>query len=289
MRRLGIVGVGTSHSTDFVSIVNGMGCEPIGNARVVTVFDDDKKKAADFARRYSVENVAEDPSDLIGNIDGALVLYPYFRAADNHVKYGRPLLEAGIPTFLDKPLAASFEAASGIIDLARKGGGPLMSCSALRYAIELEKLLSKLPELGELRVGFFSGPNNLLDYGVHLIETMHTIMGSGVDHVYCESGRLTDAGTVLYSDGKSASLQLIRDSHDPFHVVIHGEKGRAETNISDPVFYRRMLGKFLTMIGTRRPPIPYDHTLEIMATLFSLKRSADSGRKVQLSELRSTC
>jgi hypothetical protein len=71
--------------------------------------------------------------------------------------------------------------------------------------------------------------------------------------------------------------------------MICGEKGRTETSISDPIFYRRMLGNFLAMIRTRRPPIPYDHTLEIMATLFSLKRSADSGRKVQLSELRSTC
>ena len=164
-----------------------------------------------------------------------------------------------------------------------------MSCSALRYAVELEKLLSKLPELGELRVGFFSGPNNLLDYGIHLIETMHTIMGSGVDHVYCESNRLVDVGTVVYGDGRSALLQLVRDSHDPFRVVIYGEKGRTETSISDPVFYRRMLDSFLTMIETRRPPIPYDHTLEIVATLFGLKRSADSGRKARLSEFRSAC
>jgi len=288
MRRLGIVGVGTSHSSDFVSIINGIGCEPLGDARVVTVFDDDKEKATDFARKYSVESVAEDLQALIDAVDGALVLYPYFRAADNHVKYGRPLLEAGVPTFLDKPLASSFEAASAVIELARKGGGPLMSCSALRYAVELEKVMDKLPELGELRAGFFSGPNNLLDYGIHLIETMHAIMGSGVNHVYCESGKSVDIGTVVYGDGKSASLQLIRDTHHPFHVVIYGEKGWTETTISDPVFYRRMLSIFLTMIETRKPPIPYEHTLEIMATLFSLKLSADSGEKVQLSELRTT-
>jgi len=282
-----MVGVGTSHSSDFVSILNGIDCDPVGDARVVVVFDDDRKMAADFAHKYSIQSVAKDPEDLIGRIDGALVLYPYFAVADNHVKHGRPLLEAGIPTFLDKPLATSFEAAADIIDIAKKGKGPLMSCSALRYSAELEKIQQRLPELGELKGGFFSGPNDLLDYGIHLIETMHTVMGSGVDHVYCECGTSVDVGTVIYEDGKSALLQLIKGSHGPFHLVVSGEKGRAETDISDPVFYRRMLKAFLTMIETGEPPIPYDSTLEILTTLFSLKRSADSGRKVRVSELTS--
>jgi len=126
-----------------------------------------------------------------------------------------------------------------------------------------------------------------LDYGIHLVEAMHVIMGSGVDHVYCEYGRSVDSGTVFYEDDRSASLQLIKGSHGPFHVAVYGEKSGTEISISDPVFYRRMLSSFLTMVETREPPIPYDNMLEILATLFGLKRSADLGRKVQLSELMS--
>jgi len=286
MKRLAVIGVGTSHSSDFVSLINGIGREPIGSARVVIAFDEDESKAREFANRYRIERVIADPSELTGKVDAALVLYPSVEIAHNHVKYAQMLLKQGIPTFADKPLADNYADAMSVLDLARSTGTPFISCSALRYAVELEELVKKLGGPGELRGGSFKGPGHLVDYGIHLVEAVHAAFGPGIDHVYCESDGNRDVGLMSYEDGRRIVIHVLRDCQYQFHTVLYSRSDWGQATISDPVFYARMLDAFLGMLESGTPAIPYDHTEEVLATIFALKLSAESGRPMRLEELR---
>jgi len=286
MKRLAVVGVGTSHSSDFVSLINGIGREPIGSARVVIAFDEDESKAQEFADRYGIERAVTDISDIMGEVDGALVLYPSIGLAHNHVKYARLLLEQGIPTFADKPLADNYADAASVLDLARSTGTPFMSCSALRYAVELEELVKKLGGADELRGGSFRGPGHLVDYGIHLVEAVHTAFGPGIDHVYCESDDDRDVGLISYGDGRRIAIHVLRDSQYQFHTVLYSRREWGQATISDPVFYARMLEAFLSTLESGKPAISYDWTEEVLATVFALKLSAESRRAVDLGELK---
>jgi predicted dehydrogenase len=285
MKNLAIIGVGTSHATDFASLINGVGRDPIGEARVVAVFDEDSSKARQFADKYMVERVAQDPSEFAGTVDGVLVLYPSVDTAHNHIRYARPLLEQGVPTFADKPLADNYADAALVLDLAERTGTPFMSCSALRYAVELDDLVRKLGGSRELTGGAFKGPGHLVDYGIHLVEAAHTAFGPGIDHVYCESDEIRDVGLIAYKDGRKVALQVLRDTKYQFHVVLYSRDDWGQTTISDPVFYARMLAAFLEMLDKKEPAIPYDHIREVIAAVFALRLSAETGRTVGLTQL----
>ena len=69
------------------------------------------------------------PEDMIDKVDGILI-----ESVDGsvHLERARPFLEAGVPTWIDKPFACSVRDAERIIALAAKKNVPLFSSSSLR-------------------------------------------------------------------------------------------------------------------------------------------------------------
>ena len=61
-----------------------------------------------------------------------------FRHGALHYKYAKPFLEAGLPIFIDKPIACSISHAKKIIALAKRHHAPLMSASATRFGPRIE-------------------------------------------------------------------------------------------------------------------------------------------------------
>src|SRR5205814_9474972 len=112
-----------------------------------------------------------------------------------------PLIDAGRPTFVDKPFACSLADARALVEAAQKKGVPLTSASALRYCPEILDLGRRTEELGPV-VGvdaYTPGvlhPRNpgLFHYGVHGVEMLYALMGTG-----CRSVRtaLAEAGEVV--------------------------------------------------------------------------------------------
>lgn len=70
-----------------------------------------------------------------------------------HQKRAAPFLKAGLPIFIDKPLSPSIEEAQELVETAKKHNAPFMSCSALRYAKEVEDFLAERDEVGEILTG----------------------------------------------------------------------------------------------------------------------------------------
>jgi hypothetical protein len=98
---------------------------------------------------------------------------------------------------------------------------------------------------------------------------------------------LCDSALVHYPDGRQGIINLLQKSPSLYHGVVYGEKGWAQVEIGDsPDFYSGTLDKILETAETGHSPLPLSATIEVMAILAALLRSADEGGKtIRLKEL----
>ena len=152
--KLGIIGMspGNGHPYSWSAICNGYNkeaiekcgfpaisrylCEKnfpsdfIDNAFVTHVWTQDYSRSCHIALASNIRNVVTDFRDLIGEVDAILLARD---DSENHLYYARPFLEAGMPIYIDKPLALSVDRAKEIMDL-QVFPGQLFSCSASYFA-----------------------------------------------------------------------------------------------------------------------------------------------------------
>ncbi|NLO06953.1 MAG: Gfo/Idh/MocA family oxidoreductase [candidate division WS1 bacterium] len=288
MIQLGIVSLESTHVDAFCRIFNSDSSEPLRlEGAVISAFcsqDDDPSRVAQLQQQWGVEVVMSHPRDLLGMVDAVLLCA---RDGSLHLQQALPFLEEGMPVFVDKPLALSLDDAHDMLDLALENGAPLMSASGLRYCEELEAALAQLGD-GEIVHANLIGPGELFFYGIHLTDILNAVMGPGVQAVANLGEMEFDLISVSYADGRSASLQLLRDPA-PRH---QGQLFTSETSVRFEVragtFYRRMMQQFLAMIETGEPPIHCEDMLEAIVVLLAAQRSQQQGgRAVRLSEIRS--
>lgn len=85
---------------------------------VCALIDPVLDRAATLATEYGIKPiVARDAREVIGKVDGAIIATPNHTHRDIAV----PLLEAGVSTFIEKPIATTVEEGQAIVDAARRG------------------------------------------------------------------------------------------------------------------------------------------------------------------------
>jgi predicted dehydrogenase len=235
-----------------------------------------------------------DPAEAIANVDLVMICNRY---GDDHPIPARVALQAGRPTFIDKPLANDFSDVRALVQLAAETGAPLMSCSALRYAPEVLDLNPRLPSFGTLSCAVCSGPasgdfpspraKHPYFYGIHPVELLHTLLGPGAEAVTTRRTPRCDSALVHYADGRQGIINLLQKSPTLYHGVVYGEQGWTQVDIgSSPNFYVGTLEKIVTMAETGTSPLPIAAAVEVMAILTALVRSAENGgQTVWLKEL----
>lgn len=180
VRRIGVIGTENSHADQFVRFLNIEERHP-GN-RVAALVGGRTERNEALCGTGGVDLVVEDPSDLIGHVDAVIVCSRDGRA---HREQAEPLLRAGLPLFVDKPLAASVGDAQALVAAAEHAGVPLVSGSALRYVPGTRALTEAAGRCGALRHVTLSGPADpeseyagLFFYGIHLVEAALQLLGN---------------------------------------------------------------------------------------------------------------
>lgn len=89
---------------------------------VIALVDPVVSRAEELAGEYGVKPlIATQVTEVIGKVDGAIIATPN----QTHREVAVPLLEAGISTLIEKPLATTVEDGQAIIDAAQKGGAKI--------------------------------------------------------------------------------------------------------------------------------------------------------------------
>lgn len=253
MTRIGLVGTESSHVDHFLRLLNAE--RRHGDARVVALSGGDSERNRALAAAGDVETVVDGPGDLAGLVDAVLICSRDGRA---HRAEAVPLIEAGLPVFVDKPLAASEADARTIVDAARTHGVPLYEGSALRF----------VPALAGLRGGrplavHVSGPadpagpyGGLYYYGVHLAEAAAELLveqgdAGGVD-VRTGDGVVTALTTI---GATHVTLTFVADTAAPFHATVVRADGSMARELALPSDYLApVLDRFMTVAEKGAPP-----------------------------------
>jgi len=286
--RIGLGGVNTSHADAFSRIFNGSDGEGprLDSERIVAIWGGDSERLETLSRKHRIETTVSDPNDMIGSIDAALVIDDT-DGGGKHAALARPFIEAGIPVYIDKPMTTDYAEAVALFDLAERHDTPVMSCSALRFAVELEAARGELERIGRLSSIVSVGPGDWYYYGVHAVEVLGVVAGTGATWVHRHAMEDRDITVIDYDTGPSAVVETLRDAAYVFHLTAYGADGWTSVEVVDfNGFYTNTMREVVRMVETGTSPLGREQTLEVLAILEAGNRSAAAGQRVNLADIR---
>ncbi len=236
-----------------------------------------------------------EPAHLFGPIYfvGTKGLSSYLIATDDgfdHVERARPFVDAGLPVFVDKPLALTLGDLRTFCDW-RARGARILSSSGLRFAPELDALLPVSAEkIGALRWISAVSCKTWERYGIHLLEPVYRILGRGWISVRLESSDACEIAHLVHVSGVEVTLPVIKDGGATFGTMhVCGTAGQTHFKFSDTYTgFRRQLASFIDYVRTGVEPYPFAETVELMCVLIAGIVSKKEGRRrVLVSEIQS--
>ncbi len=256
----------------------------IPGARVTHVWTDDPADAPKIAAASKIEQVVARPEDVIGQVDAVIL------GTDDgheHVRRARPFIEAGLPMFVDKPLAINVPDLNQFIRW-HEAGHAFLSSSNMRYAPETKQILRQKAQLGELRWIATCTSKTWERYAIHALEGIWPVVGSGFIGVRTETRSGSDIAYITHRSGVQVNLAAIYDavgSYGALHVF--GTKGNLAVACWDTyTAFRNQLCAFIEMLRTGERPYPLCETIELMAVIIAGLRSREhNGRFVNLTEI----
>ena len=196
----------------------------IKGVEVTHVWTQDRKLSERIAHCSLIEHVVDQPEDMIGEIDGLLLARD---DAENHLLFARPFLEHGLPVYIDKPVALSRQTMQEIYALERFTG-QVFSCSALRFAKELQPNANDIKAVGRLQLITASTPKDWERYAIHLIDPLLLILGIDKPFARLYRGRWPDGGCSVgfaVSGGPTVQLTALgRHAYGSIAIHLHGDR-----------------------------------------------------------------
>lgn len=236
-------------------------CIPM--VKVSHVWAQDAAVAGQIARAARIPNVVEHFTDLIGEVDGVLLARD---DAENHLAFALPFLRAGVPIYVDKPLALSRHDAE-LMFAAQHYAGQLFCCSALRYARELLLSEEDRRSIGHIRAIHALTPKSWEKYAVHVIEpALNLIPGRGL----IRSSSAWPNGnartlSVVYANGTQLHIHSAGDIAAPLSLRVIGSVGWKDLHFRDAfTSFKSALEAFVQTIQQKRPVIAEAFTLEVV-------------------------
>lgn len=242
--------------------------DAIAEGKVTHVWAQDKKIASHIAKAALIDNVVDHYTDLIGQVDGVLLARD---DAETHYEFAAPFLNAGIPIYIDKPLALSVTEAKQLIDL-QQYPGQLFSCSALRYAKEFKLSESELAQLGHLHHIHATVPKDWDKYAVHVIEPLLMLAKERGAIKRTQAWRNKDATTLAaeYSEGLQVLVSTMGSSNAPLTLRVIGDLGWKDLFFQDTYFaFKSALFEFVQGIIHRDVRIDPEFMLEVVRLIES--------------------
>lgn len=270
--KIAIVGLENSHATHMIEYLNVE--TKRSRAEVVAVVGEESDRISELMERGGITQRVEDSSSLIGSVDALIVTN---RDGALHGQHAVPFLSAGVPVWVDKPLACSTDDARTIIDEATRTGAPLTSYSPLRWVPAVDELLAKKGEIGELQALTVIGPadpdseyGGIFFYGIHCADVAQRIAPGEPTDIQVIFTR--DTVIIRYRSGEiDVTLQLVKPGDHqqvPFHCLLTGRHGVASTDIAlGPGYVVPGIEKFLGMLDSGEPPVPYEEILRPIAVM----------------------
>jgi Oxidoreductase family, NAD-binding Rossmann fold len=292
--RIGIIGCDTSHVPAFTENLNNPNAKDhVQGGKVVAAFKGGSLDLPESANR--VENYSKTLQEKYGvrffdsieelcqNVDAVLL-----ESVDGrpHLEQVKPVLKAGKPVFIDKPMAGSLADVIEIFRLAKEAKVPIFSSSALRFAKDTQAVRGG--SIGKVHYVETYGPceiekhhPDLFWYGVHGIEAMFTVLGPGCETV--QRGITPEGKIEVIGIWKNGAKGIYREDKK-FHGLAKGEKGEASAGSFDG--YVPLVVEIMKFFKTGVAPVSPNETIEMFAFMEAADQSkAKGGGPARISDV----
>jgi len=285
-KKVGIIGLDTSHSIAFTKVLNAhkedlkylgyhvVAAYPYGSKDIKSSMDR-IPGYKDEIQKFGVV-IVESIEELMQKVDVVLL---ETNDGKLHLEQAIEVLKSGKRMFIDKPMTASLSDAKAIFEASQKYKIPVFSASSLRYITGIEKI-DKSTVIG---ASTFSPAElepshpDLFWYGIHGVETLFTVMGTGCESVVRISTKDTDMVTGIWEDGRIGTFRGTRSGTHDYGGTVFTQTGNV---ILGPYAgYEPLLLEIVKYFETGIVPVQPEETLEILAFMEAADTSKKQGGK----------
>ena len=286
-KRIGIIGLDTSHSIAFTKALNAAAAAPELKAyKVVAAYPKGSNDIESSVKRIPgyTEEVKKLGVEIVSSIKDLLKKTDFILLETNdgrlHLQQALEVIKAGKPMFIDKPIAASLKDALAIFKAAEQSKVPVFSSSSLRF-------MQSAQEVARGKVGKVLGADcyspahlekthpDLFWYGIHGVETLYTVMGTGCKQVVRLHTDDTDVVAGTWADGRIGTFRGTRSGKSGYGGTVFGEN--ATTVLGPFDGYDALLVQIIAFFETGIPPVSSKETLEICAFMEAADESKNKG------------
>lgn len=297
-KRVGIIGLDTSHSTAFTNLLNNPNAgEKFGGYKVVAAYPYGSRDIESSTSRIPgyIDAVKAKGVQIAGSIAELLKMVDVVLLETNdgrlHREQALEVIRAGKRMFIDKPIANSMRDAIAIFEAAKQHNVPVFSCSSLRFTKGIDDIVSG-KKVGKILAADAYSPAKLeqthIDfywYGIHGVEMLFTVMGTGCKTVTRFYQDNMDVVVGVWEDGRIGTFRGTRAGKAAYGGTIFGEKGVVNYGAFS---YERLLDRIIPFFETGNVPVGAEETLEICAFVEAAQKSRErGGRPVEISEIKS--
>jgi len=288
-KRIGIIGLDTSHSTAFTKTFNDANAGPeYGGYKVVAAYPKGSNDIESSLKRIPgyIEEVKKDGVKIVDSIKDLLSEVDVVLLETNdgrlHLEQVIPVFKAGKTVFIDKPMAAFLPDVIAIFKEAKKYNVPVFSSSSLRYAPTVQAIASG--KAGKVLGADVFSPSHLekthLDfswYGIHGVEMLFTMMGLGCKSVTRTHTADSDVVVGVWGDNRIGTFRGIRFKKSGYGGSVYGE------NSIEPLDgeggYNPLLVEVVKFFQSGKSPVTPEETMEIFAFMEAADESKRQGGK----------
>lgn len=302
--KLGIMGMspGNAHPYSWSSIINGQydGVEitrigyqgvtdyldhykddlGIDGARVTHVWTQKAEVSQSIASSSGIMHQVSHYTDMIGEVDAVIIARD---DPEHHRRMAEPFIQAGVPLFIDKPLAGNLDDLEYFTQAVRDGRW-VMSCSSMRYAPVVDESKSKIAQLGHIPLVTAVGKKDWLKYGVHMMEAVFSLLDDPIPVSVWSVGEPDKAIVrVKFENGTLVTAHLFQDISSTFQVTVFGEKDYIHCDFNNSYkMFRANLEEFIRGLRAGESLLPYEKTYNVVRTVIAGLESMELGEEIYL-------
>lgn len=286
-KRIGIIGLDTSHSIAFAKTFNADRPNvALAGMRITVAYPYGSRDIESSASRIPsyTEEVKKLGITVVDSLPALLEQVDYVLLETNdgrpHLEQALAVFQAGKPVFIDKPVAGSLVDAVCIYEAAQHYKVPVFSSSSLRFMEDAQA--ARNGSCGKvLGCDTFSPCSlekthpDLFWYGIHGVEILYTVMGPGCQTVNRSSTPDADFVQGTWEGGRIGTFRGMRAGKSGYGGNVFGvDKQIQLSNFQGYEPLVMAIGKFFT---TGEVPVTADETLELYAFMEAADESKRQG------------
>ena len=293
-KRVGIIGLDTSHAPAFTNALNKA---DVGNRfkgyRVVAAYPKGSSEIKSSYERIPMitEQVKAKGVEIVSSIPELLSKVDVVLLETNdgrlHKEQAFPVIDAGKPLFIDKPMATTAKDVIAIFNYAKQKNVPVFSSSSLRFAKGIQEVING--KVGKVFGADTFSPSpfekthtDFSWYGIHGVEMLFSVMGTGCTSVTRVHENDMDVVVGTWEGGRIGTFRGLRTAKTGYGGHVYGEK--AITPIDTSYKYDDLLLRITDFFETGKSPVPQQETIEIAAFIDAAQKSRKKkGKRISLA------